>query len=252
MTRVTVRPPSFSGSRPPITRAPAAQYRAHKRGARTTIARAGVALAFCLAGPAFAAPAAADANPSAASPSSTTPASASASASAAAWNIDQLMSALSKATAGRASFVEVKTMAMLERPVTSSGELLYAAPDRLEKRTVKPAPETMRIQGDTLTLERGKQKHELKLTEYPELAGFIDSIRGTLAGNRQALENSFVLALTGPAERWNLTLKPKDAKVGRAVHLVTIKGAGENVATIEIIQSDGDRSVMTITKMAAR
>jgi hypothetical protein len=246
MTRVTVRPPSFSGSRPPITRAPAAQDRAHKRGARTTIARAGVALAFCLAGPAFAAPAAADANPSAASPSSTTPASASA------WSIDQLMSALSKATAGRASFVEVKTMAMLERPVTSSGELVYAAPDRLEKRTVKPAPETMRIQGDTLTLERGKQKHELKLTEYPELAGFIDSIRGTLAGNRQALENSFVLALTGPAERWNLTLKPKDAKVGRAVHLVTIKGAGENVATIEIIQSDGDRSVMTITKMAAR
>ena len=34
-------------------------------------------------------------------------------------------------------------MAMLKEPLHSSGELLYEAPDRLEKRTLKPRPEVL-------------------------------------------------------------------------------------------------------------
>jgi len=36
----------------------------------------------------------------------------------------------------------VQQLAMLERPLQSSGELLYDAPDRLEKRTLKPKAQT--------------------------------------------------------------------------------------------------------------
>lgn len=171
-------------------------------------------------------------------------------ASAAGWDIDQLMQSLAKTKAGRATFVEKKYIALLDRPVESSGELRYTAPDRLEKRTVKPKPENMLVDGDTLVLERGRQKHTLQLQEYPELAGFIGSIRGTLSGDRKALEASFRLKLEGPAERWTLTLFPTDAKLANSVHLIEITGMRDNVRSINIIQTDGDRSMMTIERVA--
>jgi hypothetical protein len=130
--------------------------------------------------------------------------------------------------------------------------LLYAAPDRLEKRTLKPRPETMRVEGSVLYFERGQQKHTVQLQEYPELAGFIDSIRGTLAGNRKALERAFKLTLEGPAEHWTLSLLPSDAKLAINIHLIRISGQRDNVRNIEIIQTDGDRSVMTIERIASQ
>jgi outer membrane lipoprotein-sorting protein len=171
---------------------------------------------------------------------------------AADWNIDQLMQSLAQAKPGRATFVEKKYLGILDRPIESSGELSYSPPDRLEKRTVKPKAETMVVQGGSLVLERGRQNHTVQLQEYPELGGFIDSIRGTLAGDRKALERSFQLKLEGPAERWTLTLKPTDAKMGTTIHLVRIAGIRDTVRSIEIVQTDGDRSVMTIEPIKAQ
>jgi hypothetical protein len=170
---------------------------------------------------------------------------------AATWDVDQLMQSLAKARSGRATFVEKKYLAMLDRPVESSGDLLYTAPDRLEKRTIKPKPETMLVEGGVLVIERGRQKLIVQLEEYPELAAFIDSIRGTLAGDRAALERVFKLQLEGGAERWILTLFPTDAKMATAIRLIRIAGNLDNVRSIEIIQSDGDRSMMAITRVAS-
>jgi outer membrane lipoprotein-sorting protein len=171
---------------------------------------------------------------------------------AADWDIDQLMQSLAKTRSGRATFVEKKYISMLDRPVESSGELLYTAPDRLEKRTVKPKPEAMLVEGDVLVIERGRQKHTLRLQDYPELAGFIDSIRGTLSGDRKALERSYKLKLEGGAERWTLMLLPTDARMAATIHLIRITGDRDNVRGIEIIQTDGDRSQMTIERAASQ
>ena len=171
---------------------------------------------------------------------------------AADWNLDQLMQLLAQAKPGRASFVEKKYIAILDRPIESSGELAYSAPDRPEKRTAKPKAETMVVEGETLILERGRQKHTVQLQQYPELGGFIDSIRGTLAGDRKVLERSFRLKLEGPAERWTLMLWPTDAKMATIIHLIRIAGIRDNVRSIEVIQTDGDRSVMTIERINAQ
>lgn len=171
---------------------------------------------------------------------------------AAQWDLDQLMQSLAKTKTGHASFIEWKYVAVLDKPIESTGELFYNAPNRLEKKTLKPKPETMLLDGETLVMERGKQKHTMQLQEYPELAGFIDSIRGTLAGDRKALERSFKLKLEGPAERWTLKLTPTDTRMARAVQYIEITGNRDNVRTIEIKQMDGDRSLMTIERISAQ
>src|SRR5436190_3070454 len=86
---------------------------------------------------------------------------------AAEWDIDQLMRGLAQIRGDRATFVEKKFIAILDKPVESSGELIYTAPDRLEKRTLKPKPETMVVDQGILLIERGRQKHRLQLQDYP-------------------------------------------------------------------------------------
>lgn len=168
------------------------------------------------------------------------------------WTIERLMQSLARVNVGRADFVETKYIAMLERPVVSSGQLFYVAPDKLEKRTEKPRPESMIIEGNTLVVERGSQNMTLQVESAPELAGFVNSIRGTLAGDRKALERSFALALEGPQQRWLLTLTPLDRRMAAAVTAIRISGVQDDVRSVEILQADGDRSVMTISRTSAQ
>ena len=170
---------------------------------------------------------------------------------AAGWDVDQLMASLAKTRSGRATFVEKKYIAMLDEPVLSSGELNFAAPDHLEKRTLKPKPEAMVIDGDVLLIERGRRKMTVQLQEYPELAGFIDSVRGTLTGDRKTLEKLFKLQLEGEAEQWTLLLSPTLPKMASTIKQIRIGGSRDDVRSIEILQADGDRSVTTITRVAS-
>jgi hypothetical protein len=169
---------------------------------------------------------------------------------AAEWGLDQLLRSLAQIRSDHAGFVEKKFIAMLDKPVESSGELFYTAPDYLEKRTLKPKPESMILDHGTLLIERGRQKRDLQLQDYPELAAFIDSIRGTLAGDRNGLEHNYRLSLEGTAEHWTLQLLPLDDKMQAVVKRIRIAGVHDAVRSIEITQSDGDSSIMLIEKLA--
>ena len=175
---------------------------------------------------------------------------ASAGTRAADWSVDQLMQSLAQIRAERATFTEKKFIAILDRPVESSGELVYQAPDRLEKRTFKPRPESMILEQNVLQLERGRQKLSLPLQEHPELAAFIDSIRGTLAGDRKSLERNYRLSMEGGAQQWTLQLVPLNEKMLSVVKEIRMAGVRDAVRSIEIIQADGDRSLMLIERMA--
>ena len=168
---------------------------------------------------------------------------------AADWDIDQLMRELAQSRSGHARFVEKKSIAMLDKPVESYGELFFRAPDHLEKRTLKPKPETMILDGGEMVVERGRQKHTLQMQNYPELAVFIDSIRSTLAGDRQALERNYQLRLDGARQNWTLQLIPIEQKMLAVVKRIRIAGSQNLVSRIEITQADGDSSVMSIEKL---
>ncbi len=167
------------------------------------------------------------------------------------WDLDQLMQSLATTRTGHASFIEKKSIAILDKPVESSGELFYNAPDRLEKRTLKPKAESMVLDKDKLIVEQRGKKHVLSLQSYPEIAAFIDSIRGTLAGDRKALERSYKLSMVGTQQDWNLNLLPLEDKMKKVVTSINISGSGNALETIEIKQADGDSSVMTITPLPA-
>ncbi len=164
------------------------------------------------------------------------------------WDIAQLMDLLSRNKSSEARFVERKFIALLDQPVESSGELSYVAPDRLEKRTLKPKQESMLLDGGMLTLERGGRKRSLPLADYPEVGAFVESIRATLSGDFKSLQRSYGLALEGDAARWMLMLTPSEPRMVQLVQTIRIGGSRGDVTSIEVLQADGDRSLMNIQK----
>ncbi|QCP48895.1 outer membrane lipoprotein carrier protein LolA [Trinickia violacea] len=173
-------------------------------------------------------------------------ASAPGTASTAGWTLDALMSMLAHNKSGRASFVETKTLSIATKPLESSGELVFAAPDHLEKLTTSPKPERLVVDGDKLTIERDQRTVTLALNRYPELSAFIESIRATLDGDRPALERIYQVALDGNRDDWTLTLTPLDARTSKAIRTVTLRGARDALRTVVIEQADGDHSVMQL------
>jgi len=165
---------------------------------------------------------------------------------AADWTLDTLMQTLASHPANRASFVETKTLAMLDAPIESSGELRFAAPDFLEMRTIKPKPQTLILQANQVTVEMNGRSHQFDLRDHPDVAVLINSIRATLNGDRKALQRDFTTTLKGNAASWELTLTPVDAKARARVRNIQIGGSQGRVQTIAVQQADGDSSLITI------
>lgn len=178
-------------------------------------------------------------------------AAAQATDTAAAWTLDRLMATLAQHKSGRAAFTETKYLAIASQPIESSGELVFVAPDHLEKNTLKPKPEHLVVDGDMLTVERNNHKYTLALARYPELGAFIESIRATLTGNRLALEQTYQVALAGSGENWTLTLTPRDSRMLKTVSTITLEGSGDALHSVAIQQAGGDHSLMRLRPLAA-
>jgi outer membrane lipoprotein-sorting protein len=179
------------------------------------------------------------------------PAATAASATASPWTLDRLMSTLAQNRSGRASFTETKYLSIASQPIESSGELVFIAPDHLEKRTVSPKPENLVVDGDHVTIERNGHRYTLALAQYPQVAGFIESIRATLAGNRYALEQLYRVAIAGHGDDWTLTLTPLDTRMRKVISTITLDGTRDRLRTVTIRQGDGDHSVMRLQDVSA-
>jgi hypothetical protein len=158
----------------------------------------------------------------------------------------EVMALFAARTHGRVAFTEVHELAMLKQPVKSSGELVYVAPGRLEKRTTEPKAEVLVLDHGMLTAQRGRHTYTVALKDAPQVVPFVESVRATLAGDTAALEHYFTIDFEGDASHWQLTLLPRDAAIAKSVRQVRMQGERDAIRSVEIRESDGDRSLLSI------
>ena len=98
-------------------------------------------------------------------------------------------------------FVEKKYLSVLNKPLESSGTLLFQSPAHLEKHTLLPKAESLVLDQGVLTIENSARniKRTLVLQEYPAVWAFVESIRSTLAGDLPMLERFYTIKLEGNA-----------------------------------------------------
>jgi outer membrane lipoprotein-sorting protein len=168
------------------------------------------------------------------------------------WSVAALMAELAQHKTGTAHFVETRYLAVLDAPLVSSGELSFSAPDKFVKSTLRPKPERLELDGDTVQIDRGRQHLSVELGEHPELGALVESIRATLNGDRQVLEQNYAVTLSGTRQKWVLGLVPRDARVLAVISRVTLSGSGGLLGLVEYQQADGDRSVMAIDNVGGQ
>jgi hypothetical protein len=162
------------------------------------------------------------------------------------WDFARLMGELAQVESSRARYSEVRHVAQLKRPIELSGSLTYSRPARMEKRQTRPFLEVMRVDGDTLVVEREGKSRSIMLSQVPVVGTLVESLRATLAGDASELERLYAITMEGPRERWTLKLLPREFEVAGVVSGISISGSGSRVTRVEIREQGGDRSVMII------
>lgn len=167
-----------------------------------------------------------------------------------AWDIKRLMQDLAQVKTAKGRFVERKHLAILNAPLQFSGTLIYIAPSRLEKHTLEPRQESLLLEREELTIESKERnrRRTVMLQDYPVIWAFVESIRSTLAGDLTTLKRFYEVVLDGDERKWRLALKPSDPKMRQVVSEIRISGDRSWINAIEIMETGGDRSVMTIAR----
>jgi len=169
-----------------------------------------------------------------------------AAAAAQAFDLEALTALLGRVKSGEANFVETRRVEMLDRTLVSSGRLSFKAPDVFVRETLKPRHEKLAVDGNTLTMSLGERSRTMQLDASPEAAVIVEAIRGTLTGNRAALERLFETRVSGEPRQWTLELVPRDLRLRGQVASVRVSGKESTAHEVRILLADGDQSVMTI------
>ena len=167
-------------------------------------------------------------------------------AAAPAFDLEALTGLLGRVKSGEATFVETRRVEMLDRTLSSSGRLSFKAPDVFVRETLKPRREKLAVEGNTLTMSLGERSRTVQLDASPEASVIVEAIRGTLTGNRAALERLFETRVSGDARQWSLELVPRDLRLRGQVASVRVSGRESMAREVRVLLADGDHSVMTI------
>ncbi len=169
-----------------------------------------------------------------------------------AWALElpELAALLSQHRNAEARFSEERFVSGLDQPLRSTGTLSFTPPDRFTRSTLTPRPETMRVEGNHLTLTRGARTRRMTLDAVPEASALLQAMRGVLSGDLSNLQSNFEARVLGNAARWRLTLRPRSQRLGTQVKQLDIEGEGGVLKSVEVLLAGGDRSVMTIVPTA--
>lgn len=160
-----------------------------------------------------------------------------------------LMALLATGHGGTVTFVAHTYAAGLRRPLVSSGVMRYRPPDHLEQRTLEPVPSELILDGSHLTVRRGGHTHRLQLSDYPQIALYIDALRDTLGGHGAALRHEFTIGWHGTLAHWTLILTPR--LPGAPVRQIRLAGASADIQRIELLAPHGARTVLRLTAPSA-
>jgi hypothetical protein len=159
--------------------------------------------------------------------------------------LHSLMSGMASARGVVAEFREVKQLRLLRSPLESRGRLDFIPPDRLVRRTREPAEATLWIDGDRVRFQDAAGAEPTDLSGDPSARHFVDNFVVIFSGNLAELQRRYETEFTAAAPRWSLVLVPRDPLVQRFVASISLRGEGERLYEMVLLENDGDRTTTT-------
>lgn len=169
------------------------------------------------------------------------------------FKLDDLMGRLAAAGVIEARYTEQRDSPLLAEPVELRGRIRIDPQGTFVKTTEGDDPSTVRMAGDTVTMSRGGETREMRISNYPAMALLAEGLFALARGDKAALTERFDVALTGGADDWRLRLEPRmrldmddpsNAEPTGLVRLI-VEGGGAHFRRMVMEQSAGQRTVMT-------
>jgi len=162
--------------------------------------------------------------------------------------VDALLAGLAKAPGLYARFKEVKHITLLQQPLVSEGSIYFAPPARFARRTEKPIPSTLIVDGNQLQFGDADGHESLNLGANPVAKLFADSFVMLLSGNRAGLERIFKMDLApAPGGAWRLVLTPRVAPMDKMIKKLELRGRGLNLQELDVHETSGDWTETSFT-----
>lgn len=147
----------------------------------------------------------------------------------------------------QARFEEEKSIALLERPLRSSGQLAFVPPQLLVRRVDWPTPSLLRLDGDRLLWADASGSERLDLGANPTARAFARTFTDVLAGDLPRLRASYEISFrpqgSAPASAWRIDLTPRDDALARAISSISIEGRGVAPERLWVREASGDATV---------
>jgi outer membrane lipoprotein carrier protein len=171
--------------------------------------------------------------------------------SAQASGLDSLENFVKSAKSGRAEFTQVVTGPAREgqgvRSKTSSGTFEFARPNRFRFDYRKPFEQTIVADGQTLWMY-DVDLNQVTARKQSQVLGSTPAALIAAAPDLGALRKDFDLEAAGEKDGLQWVQATPKVKEGQ-LHSVRVGFRGNELAALEILDSFGQRSVLTFTKM---
>jgi hypothetical protein len=155
-----------------------------------------------------------------------------------------------------ARYREEKHIALLAEPLVSEGTVHYAPPRRIARHTLTPSPSGVVYDGTALRFGDGATEQKIDVGASPVVRAFVDSFVDVLAGDRAALDRTFVVDFRSgdaahPRETWELSLIPRSPDLLAILSEVRFAGDGVVVSRMVLREASGDEGITTFSAVDA-
>ena len=165
-----------------------------------------------------------------------------------AFDLQQLSELLAKPDVIHGQFIQEKHLRALPQPLLSKGSFVLAKNHGLLWLLKTPLQQDYRITANGIARRDGNAWQML-----PNKSAGAEQNRlflAVLQGDSSGLQRDFELALSGDAQQWKLTLTPRSVLLKQVFNQINING-GELVQTIELLETQGDSTVLRMQDSTA-
>jgi outer membrane lipoprotein-sorting protein len=148
-------------------------------------------------------------------------------------------------------FSEEKHIALLARPLRSTGIITFERDQGIVRSTLTPKLQQVVLTKTSLRIyKKGKRTEEIPLDKSKDLKAFALIFPTLLRGDRTELERSFGIGLHGKGnDWWALTFLPKTDSLRAVVRKVVVVGRKSEVVSLQVAEASGDTTELRLTEI---
>ncbi|MEO7733003.1 MAG: outer membrane lipoprotein carrier protein LolA [Kofleriaceae bacterium] len=147
-------------------------------------------------------------------------------------------------------FREEKHIALLARPLRSTGTIYFERAKGIARTTLTPKVQQVVLTRTTLRIRKDQHTEEIPLDKSKDLKAFALIFPTLLRGERSELERAFELGLYGSdRDWWALVFTPRTESLQKLVKRVVVFGKQGEVVALQVTEASGDTTDTRLTEV---